>query len=137
MSTVLVGAASRAAPTPARGVRRWIYLSLGIVCLVGVLTLNAVDPERRVAAHNIERAAGGAELDVTYLDRLSADAVPTLVAGLDRLSDTDARRLERSLCARRDPHSWFDRPSAERSVNPVPWNLAERRATDVLAARCG
>jgi hypothetical protein len=120
-----------------RSRREWLPPVLGIVCLVGVLTLNAVDPERRVAAHNIDRAADGAALDVAYLDRLSADAVPTLVAGLDRLRDTDARRLERSLCARREPRTRFDRPTDERSVNPVPWNLAERRAADALAARCG
>jgi hypothetical protein len=48
--------------------------------VVALLALAALDPERFVAAHNVERHAATGRLDTGYLATLSADAVPALLA---------------------------------------------------------
>ena len=47
--------------------------AVGVV-VVALVGLAAYDPEHQVADHNISRFANGAELDLDYLARLSADA---------------------------------------------------------------
>ena len=46
--------------------------------------LNVLNPDRIAARVNLERADGGQELDVGYLLRLSADAMPTVLTELQR-----------------------------------------------------
>jgi hypothetical protein len=77
----------------------------------------AYDPDRRIAERNVERHRDGGSLDVAYLQRLSADAVPAL-AELPEPARTEAlagRRHE----LRGDGWSGF--------------NLARVRAREALA----
>ena len=46
---------------------------------IGVLALDALDPDARIVRTNVARAAAGQTFDVGYVTRLSADAVPALV----------------------------------------------------------
>lgn len=70
-----------------RGAASWFApVVLGSIC-VGAFAMNLANPERIVAAHNLDRAESTGKLDVGYLSRLSLDAAPTI---LDRLDDVDA-----------------------------------------------
>lgn len=69
---------------------------VGVIAVVAfglLVAMNLVNPEAVVAQRNLDRFAATAELDVEFLvDRLGADAIPTIVA------DPSARAV---LCARR------------------------------------
>lgn len=56
--------------------------SLGILlCLIGYLgTINLLNVDAYIAEQNIARAADGAELDIQFLNILSSDAVPGVIA---------------------------------------------------------
>lgn len=63
-----------------------LFLVAVIVAAVGfAVTLNVVGVDALIVRHNVARAAHGAELDVHYLQQLSADAVPAMVAALPDL----------------------------------------------------
>lgn len=47
-----------------------------------VLAADLLDPEPFVVRHDVGRAAVGAELDVSYLSRLSDDALPAIAGAL-------------------------------------------------------
>ncbi len=63
------------------------------------VTLNGINVDGFVARHNIRRAMGGASLDMGYLRRLSADAIPAQAAAVldDRTPPFLRERLERHL----------------------------------------
>jgi hypothetical protein len=84
---------------------------------VATLALNLVNPDALIARTNLDRP----KVDVGYLAGLSDDAVPALVAGLDRLEPAQRRYLAAALAGR-------ERTAADwRS-----WNLARSRAAAVL-----
>ncbi len=93
----------------------------GLAILAG---LNVVNPDRLIAGVNIERAESGREVDVAYLARLSADAVPHIVARLSQLRDFDACDFLLRADAR-----WSGHGGDWRS-----WNLARSRAIRALAS---
>jgi hypothetical protein len=88
--------------------RSWFVPAVAGLGLAGVLALNVVNPEALVVSHNVAHAERTGGFDTGYATRLSADAVPTLVAALPRL-DEDARgRLLSELCAPRPrPGGWL------------------------------
>ena len=96
------------------------FVAGALVSGLGVLAcLNLVNPDGLVARVNLARGRAGAELDVTYLGRLSADAVPALAAGLADLPLEARCELTRALEARwrrDDPADWRT------------WNVARSRA---------
>jgi hypothetical protein len=67
--------------------------------------LNVVNPDRVIVETNIRRHAAGQTLDVYYLTRLSADAVPALVAHLPRLPEADRQIIRSELERRHDLYS--------------------------------
>ncbi len=56
----------------------WLPRAVVLSAAAGLLVFSAADPDARIAEHNIERASGGGDLDLLYLQGLSADAVPSL-----------------------------------------------------------
>lgn len=62
-----------------RASARWLPLSLISLTAVTLLIVNLVNPEARIAEHNLGRTASDLELDAEYLLDLSADAWPTLI----------------------------------------------------------
>ncbi len=75
----------------------------------GVLAgLNLVNPDARIAGTNMARAVAGAEFDVAYVSRLSADAVPALLSGIRQLEAEDGCRVYWSAIVR-----WDDRPDGD------------------------
>jgi hypothetical protein len=108
----------------AAGVRlrgAWLPRAVVAVAVVALLGLAALDPDRFVADRNVDRFAATGRIDLHYLNRLSADAVPAL----DRLSGDD-RACALGLAELRlteDRDDWR------------AFNVARERARDLLAER--
>lgn len=66
--------------------------------------LNAVNPDAVIARANLARARAGLELDVSYLSRLSTDAVPALRAAAS--PDTAAHHAAEAILARPREADW-------------------------------
>ena len=63
----------------ASGRRGWLGQATVALAALGALAFWAGDPDRRIAAHNVERWEATGRIDTAYLSRLSADAVPALL----------------------------------------------------------
>ncbi len=95
------------------GHRSWLPAAVGAAALVGLLTWNVADPAALVARRDLDRG----KVDAAYLASLGDDAVPAIVARLDRLApETRADVVER-LCAA---------TVARRGL--LEWNRAAERA---------
>lgn len=70
-----------------------------ILLLAGVFTMNVANPEGIVAHANTSRRVG--PVDISYLARLSGDAVPVLIEALPMLRPEDRARLETALAERK------------------------------------
>lgn len=96
-----------------------------VVALGFLVTINVVNPDAEVAAHNLARDD---DLSTRYLPNLSADAVPALAAGLHRTTSEPVRQhLRRDLAARLQ--------HLERTAGVARWpstHLARRQAHHVL-----
>lgn len=60
------------------GRRAWLPRATVALTAVAALAFWVSDPDRRIAAHNVERYEATGRIDVDYLGELSADAVPEL-----------------------------------------------------------
>ncbi len=58
---------------------RWLVRAGILSGAAAVLGLAAINPDAFVARHNLDRFAGGHQLDASYLQDLSADAVPAVI----------------------------------------------------------
>ncbi len=102
-----------------------------MVGALGVLgSLNVLNPDALVVRVNLSRAEAGAELDVSYLLSLSADAVPSLMSALSSggvplaFSSSDVCSLMEELEGRwgeEDPPDWRS------------WNVGRARARRAVA----
>jgi hypothetical protein len=63
----------------ASGRRAWLAQATVLLGAGAALAFWLGDPDRRIAAHNVERFQDTGRIDVNYLALLSADAVPALV----------------------------------------------------------
>jgi hypothetical protein len=103
--------------------RRFTFgaVATGLAILLG---LNALNPDRLIAEVNIQRAQSGRAVDVVYLARLSADAVPHIVPRLAELEASDACEF-----LLRAEDRWTERSGDWRS-----WNLGRARAAGALSS---
>jgi len=85
---------------------------------VWLAALHLVNPERLVVETNLRRAATGQPLDTAYFRQLTSDAVPALVAGLDRISPADRASLL----------DWMRLRSTATCCDWRSWHLGRRRA---------
>ena len=74
---VLFGLVVVALATDRRG---WLAQATVLLTATAALLFWVSDPDRRIAAHNVERYEATGRIDTDYLARLSADAVPALMA---------------------------------------------------------
>ena len=95
----------------------------GLSCIVALHVLN---PHALIARVNIDRAAAGAEYDGAYLQSLSADAVATLLARMDKLTEVERCRTSRMIKER-----W----TGERMGGWRSWNLSDWNARRLVAPR--
>lgn len=110
--------------TVSRGHRERFLFGTIVAGVVAIAALYVMNPHAVIARVNIDRAAGGAEYDAGYLGSLSADAVPTLLARIERLPDAERCAVFRMLAAR-----W----SGERPGGWRTWNLSDWRARRMVA----
>jgi hypothetical protein len=113
LAIMVAGVAGRGAWLPR------IALVSGAVALVG---LAAVNPDAWVAGRNLDRWEATGDLDLRYLQTLSADAAPVIA---DRLPADVARCVLQDLPANQMRPEALDDPRA--------WNLARSRAEAPLA----
>jgi len=117
--------------------RRLFAFGALVAGLLLVLTVNILNPDAVIARTNMQRAMAGvgASLDTDYLARrLSADAVPTLVAWLPALPSNCTRAELAAALLRREV------PLAQQ-INKVSWRGVTygqlRAAQNFSAARAG
>jgi hypothetical protein len=102
------------------------FVSGGLVAWTAwVALLELSNPAAVIADANIRRAMEGKDFDVGYAISLGADAVPALVAGLERLPPSSRSELSRRL-----KHKWSAAPDSGWRA----WSLAEQRARRVALA---
>ncbi|MGH7533137.1 MAG: DUF4153 domain-containing protein, partial [Gemmatimonadales bacterium] len=88
--------------TVLRGRRDRFVIGALIAACVWLAVLDVGNPEGFVVDVNVGRAVAGASFDAEYMTRLSADAVPALVAALPKLSVVDRCAVVAGLKASRD-----------------------------------
>jgi hypothetical protein len=102
--------------TVLRGERRRFAVGALVAGFAATLVLNVLDPDALIARTNLSRP----HVDVAYLASLSDDAVPTLVARLDRLPPPLREQLRTALAARHPAGGWRS------------WTLSRGRAAAAL-----
>jgi hypothetical protein len=78
--------------------RAWFVPAALALGLAGLLVLDVANPEALIARRNLTRFAGTERFDADALGELSDDAVPAIVAELDRLSPTERVAVLGRLC---------------------------------------
>ena len=114
---------------------RWSIHALAIAALGVAVAVNLVGPHSFVAGQNVARAidpslvppGGKSGLDADYVLSLSDDAVPTLVAALPLIPESDRSRIEEGL--RRRAAALAADPALR---SPSAWNLARAQAREAL-----
>ena len=98
---VWVGAALAAfSATTLRGQgARFMPVTL-LVTVAWVTMVNVINPDAIVVRVNVGRAERGHAFDASFHARLSADALPAILANADRLSASDCAALELAMRAR-------------------------------------
>ncbi|WP_157953223.1 DUF4153 domain-containing protein [Nocardioides allogilvus] len=100
---------------------RWLPRIALVTGAVAVLGLAAVNPDAWVAGRNLDRYEATGQVDLVYLQGLSADAAPVIAEGLP---------ADVAACVLRDL------PGNQRSAendDALGWNLGRARAEDALA----
>jgi hypothetical protein len=86
--------------TVLRGRRSHFAPGAVVAALGTLLLLNVANPDAVIARVNLDRASVKGELDVAYLSRLSADAVPRLLERLPTLDPAPRCALTEAILAR-------------------------------------
>lgn len=85
--------------TVLRGARARFAPGVLIISAVWLGALNLSNPERWIVETNLRRAERGLEFDTAYHAKLSADALPALLRGADRLNAEQATALRTAIDA--------------------------------------
>lgn len=95
----------------------WLPRAAIAICFVAVVGFGLSDPDARIAETNVERFETTGQIDLAYLQTLSADALPALL----ELPEPERRCASGPILARLDE-------------NPAPWafNLSRSDARDIL-----
>jgi hypothetical protein len=100
-----------------RGIRTRFARLAVLGSAAGLVAFSASSPDGRIAERNVERWRSTGELDVSYVQGLSADAVPELAKLPERVRETV---LEPYRVRLREGDPWYAR------------NLSRSRARDLL-----
>jgi hypothetical protein len=89
-----------------------------------ILSLDFMNPDALIARIDIARGSEGKPFDAGYIARLSADATPAVIAGIERIAPRDRGTLSRAFVRRNDSGPTQDWRS---------WNLS--RSAAIVAIR--
>jgi hypothetical protein len=103
----------------------WLGRAVVASAAVGVLALGALDPDAFVAQRNVDRYLATGKADVSYLQTLSADAVPAV----DRLPEPTRSCVLAGMTAA------IPAPAPGGVGGLGGWNLGRSRAAELLASR--
>jgi hypothetical protein len=92
-----------------------------LAAMVAVFVLDVVNPDALIARTNVDRIEAGRKFDADYASVLSADAVPTLLAMLERVPQPGRCYLAQSM-----------QTQLEGEEGVRSWNLAREEARAVL-----
>ena len=110
--------------TVLRGRRERFASGIIFAGLVSIASLHVLNPHALIAKVNIDRIATGKPFDGDYVGALSADAVPVILAQVNRLPEAERCKVTRMLKER-----W----SGERRGGWRTWNLSDWRARRMVA----
>ena len=111
--------------TVLRGQRERFAYGAMVAGFLLVATLHAINPDALIARTNIERARAGHIFDADCVARLSADAVPEIVAGLPNLNPFDRRKLSTKM---------LDRWSSSENLKWRSWTISSAQARQTVSA---
>ncbi|MBX6364959.1 MAG: DUF4173 domain-containing protein, partial [Gemmatimonadetes bacterium] len=94
--------------TVLRGRRGSFAIGALVAGVATVAALNVLSPDALIVRTNVARAAAGAKLDGAYLAGLGAEAVPGLLAALDRVPAEQRCAVARDLSLRWGPQAPAD-----------------------------
>ncbi|HEV2774031.1 MAG TPA: DUF4173 domain-containing protein, partial [Solirubrobacteraceae bacterium] len=100
--------------------REWLAQATVLLAAVAALLFWVSDPDRRIAAHNVERYEATGRIDTRYLSKLSADAVAPLMGLPAPLRERAVARQRARLAGEPDGLAGA--------------NVSRSRARDALAA---
>jgi len=78
--------------------RLWFLPAVAVVAWTLLFGLNVMNPEGFVTQWNLDHQATMIDFDTRYASQRPADAIPTLVAGLDQLPTDQREAVTRTLC---------------------------------------
>lgn len=110
--------------TVLRGQRERFAFGALAAGLATIAFLYALNPDGLIARTNLARAARRSSFDAAYLGSLSADAVPTLIAGLPSLGATDRCKVATTI---------LRNGMVSQSADWRTWNWSRRKAQKWLA----
>jgi hypothetical protein len=119
--------------TVLRGRREQFAFGAMVAGFLLVAVLHVLDPDALIARTNLARAQAGRIFDARYAARLSADAVPNLVAGLPALHLQDRCTLAARLLERWSPPETPDWRSWTVSRSRA-WQAVSKNASSLRAA---
>ncbi len=109
--------------TVLRGKRQYFACGAMVAGFVLIAALHVLNPDAFIVRVNAAHAAAGHKFDVNYATRLSADAVPELVAALPALPPK-----ERCVAAARIIRRWAPPPELDWRT----WNYSLSRALEIV-----
>jgi hypothetical protein len=110
--------------TVLRGQRERFAFGAMVAGFLLVATLHVINPDALIARTNMARARAGHIFDARYAARLSADAVPKLIAGLAGLNPQDRRTVARAM---------LDRWSSLANPDWRSWTIASAQARQAVS----
>ena len=117
------------------GRRRRFAFGTALAGFALIVVLHFLNPDALVARVNLERAKAGRSFDARYVTRLSADAVPELVAALPDLNPQDRCSVSGALLRRwggEKPPDW----RTWNWSNGTATRIVRERESSLKAARC-
>ena len=105
--------------------RAWLVPAIVATSVVWVGAITLINPEGYVMERNLDRAARGEPLDLTYARFLSADGLSVLGARLDDVPPSQVAEARAVVCT-----------SETESDSIVAWNLGRSRIADARARVC-
>ena len=106
--------------------RRWFVGAVGVTAAAMLLALNVINPEALVVTLNVDHAKTAHKIDASYLQELSSDATPALLASRAALDPMLWEQVKKVACT--GPRQY--------SASLAAFNWADARAISARRVKC-